>query len=89
MVAVVSAERSLALTLHFTARPYQASRRPLFPCSRLQNPNVPQKTLECLRDLQQLYNTVSVDDIRYVYEQFNFDDDHIYTCVGTSGRYQQ
>lgn len=49
---------------------------------------MPQKTLECLRDLQQLYNTVSVDDIRYVYEQFNFDDDHIYTCVGTSGGYQ-
>lgn len=54
--------------------------------THLQNPNVPQKTLECLRDLQQLYNTVSVDDIRYVYEQFNFDDDHIYTCVGTSGK---
>lgn len=43
------------------------------------------KSLECLRDLQRLYDTATVDDIKYVYEQFNFDDDHIFTCVGTSG----
>ncbi|KXZ51944.1 hypothetical protein GPECTOR_11g69 [Gonium pectorale] len=54
--------------------------------THLQNPHVPHKTLECLRDLQRLYDAATVDDIKYVYEQFNFDDDHIFTCVGTSGK---
>ncbi|GLC34133.1 hypothetical protein PLESTB_000841000 [Pleodorina starrii] len=54
--------------------------------THLQNPHVPHKTLECLRDLQRLYDAATVDDIKYVYEHFNFDDDHIYTCVGTSGK---
>ncbi|KAG2497394.1 hypothetical protein HYH03_004550 [Edaphochlamys debaryana] len=54
--------------------------------THLQNPHVPHKTLECLRDLQKLYDCVTVDDVRFVYDQFNFDDNHIYTCVGTSGK---
>ncbi|GIL94695.1 hypothetical protein Vretimale_918 [Volvox reticuliferus] len=54
--------------------------------THLQNPHVPHKTLECLRDLQRLYDAATVDDIKYVYEQFNFDDDHVFTCVGTSGK---
>ncbi|KAG2437818.1 hypothetical protein HXX76_005438 [Chlamydomonas incerta] len=54
--------------------------------THLQNPHVPHKTLECLRDLQRLYDAATVDDIKYVYEQFKFDDDNLYTCVGTSGK---
>jgi hypothetical protein len=50
-----------------------------------QNPNVPQKTLECLRDLPAMYNTATVEDVRMVYEHFDFSDEGLFTCVGTSG----
>lgn len=65
-------------------QPFLAPSSPL--CA--QNPHVPHKTLECLRDLQRLYDAATVDDIKYVYEQFQFDDDNLYTCVGTSGERQ-
>lgn len=77
--------------------------------THLQNDQVPQKTVICLRDLkvsliddaswngmdiiltiglalQTMYEAITVEDIYYLYNFFNFDDNHIFTCVGISGK---
>ena len=33
-----------------------------------------------------MYEAATVDDIIEVYNQFRFDDEHLFTCVGTSGK---
>ncbi len=53
--------------------------------THLQSPSVPYKSLDCLRDLRVMFESVTLDDIYQAYEQFDFRDGAIFTCVGTSG----
>uniref|UniRef100_A0A6U0W9G0 Mitochondrial processing peptidase n=1 Tax=Polytomella parva TaxID=51329 RepID=A0A6U0W9G0_9CHLO len=53
--------------------------------SHLQNPLVPHKVLDCLRDLKAMYECATVEDVSLLYAQFDLRDDAIFTCVGTSG----
>ena len=46
---------------------------------------MPLKVPECLRDLRAMYEAATIDDINDAYANFELDDDHIFTCVGTSG----
>jgi len=54
--------------------------------THLQNDGVPHKSLQCLRDLKTIYEAITVEDIYHLYNFFNFDDDHIFTCIGISGK---
>ncbi len=49
---------------------------------------VPYKTLECLRDLNAVYDAIRVEDIYHAASHFDFSDASIFTCIGTSGRSQ-
>lgn len=51
-------------------------------------PQVPYKNLECLRDLNAVYDAVRVEDIYHAASHFDFSDASIFTCIGTSGRSQ-
>lgn len=53
--------------------------------THLQSSEVPLKVPECLRDLRAMYEAATIDDINDAYARFALDDDHIFTCVGTSG----
>ena len=53
--------------------------------THLQSNDVPLKVPECLRDLRVMYEAATIDDINDAYSNFALDDDHIFTCVGTSG----
>ena len=53
--------------------------------THLQCEEVPLKSVECLRDLQHMYEAATVDDIHDAYSRLLVDDDHIFTCIGTSG----
>ena len=53
--------------------------------THLQNEHVPLKVPECLRDLRTMYEAATIDDVNDAYTQFQMDDDHVFTCVGTSG----
>ena len=54
--------------------------------THLQNEHVPLKVPECLRDLRTMYEAATIDDVNDAYAQFQMDDDHVFTCVGTSGK---
>ncbi|KAG7669392.1 hypothetical protein Ndes2526B_g05713 [Nannochloris sp. 'desiccata'] len=54
--------------------------------THLQSDAVPLKSVECLRDLRAMYETITVDDIYDAYSQFDFSDDAVFTCIGTSGK---
>jgi hypothetical protein len=32
-----------------------------------------------------MYEAITVEDMYHLYNHFNFDDNHIFTCVGISG----
>ncbi len=49
---------------------------------------VPYKNLECLRDLNAVYDAIRVEDIYHAASHFDFSDASIFTCIGTSGRSQ-
>jgi len=51
-----------------------------------QNDQVPHKTVLCLRDLKAVWEAATVEDIYDCYNNFNFSDENIFTCVGTSGK---
>lgn len=53
--------------------------------THLQSGHVPLKVPECLRDLRAMYDAATVDDVHDAYAHFEMDDDHVFTCVGTSG----
>ena len=53
--------------------------------THLQAEAVPLKSVQCLRDLQRMYEAASVEDVMQAYHQIPVDDDHIFTCIGTSG----
>ena len=55
--------------------------------THLQNEHVPLKVPECLRDLRTMYEAATIDDVNDAYAQFQMDDDHVFTCVGTSGEH--
>lgn len=54
--------------------------------THLQNDKVPHKTVQCLRDLKTIYEATTVEDVYHLYNFFDFDNNHIFTCVGISGR---
>lgn len=53
--------------------------------THLQADAVPLKSVQCLRDLQRMYEAATVDDVMQAYHEIPVDDDHIFTCIGTSG----
>ncbi|KAL4457809.1 hypothetical protein ABPG75_012674 [Micractinium tetrahymenae] len=54
--------------------------------THLQADCVPLKSLDCLRDLRDMYEAATVDDVYDAYAQFKFDDESVFTCIGTSGK---
>eukprot|EP00798_Chlamydomonas_sp_ICE-L_P027064 gene27064-2297_t len=54
--------------------------------THLQNPLVPLKTATCLRDLKSMYEASTVEDIYDAYNSLHFDNERLYTMVGTSGK---
>ncbi|KAL6754220.1 peptidase M16 inactive domain-containing protein [Haematococcus lacustris] len=51
-----------------------------------QNPAVPWKSVRCLRDLKAMYVSLTVEDMYFAYSQLQLDDEHLYSCVGVSGK---
>ena len=54
--------------------------------THLHSDAVPAKSIECLRDLRAMYEAVTVEDIYDAYSQFDFSDEAVFTCIGTSGK---
>ena len=54
--------------------------------THLQAGSVPLKSVECLRDLRAMYEAVTVEDVSDAYNQFDFSDGAVFTCIGTSGK---
>jgi hypothetical protein len=54
--------------------------------THLQSPDVPYKRVECLRDLRSMYECATIDDLYDAYTRFDFSDEAVFTCVGTSGK---
>jgi hypothetical protein len=54
--------------------------------THLQSPDVPYKRVECLRDLRSMYESATIDDLYDAYTRFDFSDEAVFTCVGTSGK---
>ena len=54
--------------------------------THLQSDHVPGKTLDVLRDLIQMYESATVEDICEALAEFNLDDESVYTCIGVSGK---
>jgi hypothetical protein len=54
--------------------------------THLQSPDVPYKRVECLRDLRAMYESATIDDLYDAYTHFDFSDESVFTCVGTSGK---
>jgi len=54
--------------------------------THMQNPLVPNKNVDCLRDLLTMYQTASLEDVFTAYRHLGLTDDAVFTCVGTSGR---
>lgn len=51
--------------------------------THIQSDQVPNKRLECLRDLVPLYEACTVEDMYDIYNMFDWGN--LYTCIGTSG----
>lgn len=54
--------------------------------THIQSPSVPLKSVECLRDLTAMYESITIDDIYEAYHHFDFSDEATFTCIGTSGQ---
>lgn len=100
MMASLNVLRSGA-TQPFTQRDLQRAKRTLLTrhesdlkdnaywlalLTHLQAGSVPLKSVECLRDLKVMYESVTTEDIWDAYNQFDFSDDAVFTCIGTSGK---
>ena len=53
--------------------------------THIQSPAVPLKSVECLRDLTAMYESITVEDVYEAYNHFDFSDEATFTCIGTSG----
>jgi hypothetical protein len=53
--------------------------------THLQNPNVPLKNAECLRDLVAMYELLTIEDIITAYNQLGLGDDAVGGPVGGGG----
>lgn len=53
--------------------------------THLQREEVPHKSTACIRDLPAMYEAATVADVYDAYQYLLTDDDHLFTCVGTSG----
>lgn len=53
--------------------------------THLQADAVPLKSVQCLRDLQRMYEAATTEDLMQAYHRIPVDDGHIFTCIGTSG----
>ena len=47
---------------------------------------MPGKTVDVLRDLVQMYESLTIDDIYEAVDHFNLDDNNVFTCIGVSGK---
>ncbi|CAD7695599.1 unnamed protein product [Ostreobium quekettii] len=54
--------------------------------THLQSDKVPLKTVDCLRDIKAMYQSVTIKDVLDAYSRFDFRHDSIWSCIGTSGR---
>lgn len=54
--------------------------------THVQAPSVPLKSVECLRDLRSMYESITVEDIYDAYNNFDFSDEAVFSCIGTSGK---
>lgn len=54
--------------------------------THLQSDQVPWKSVQCLNDIKGMYSSIAIQDLYDAYGRLELDDDHIYTCIGTSGR---
>ena len=54
--------------------------------THLQRDEVPGKTVDILRDLVNMYEAATVDDIYEALQHFNLDDNNVFTCIGVSGK---
>ena len=54
--------------------------------THIQSPAVPLKSVECLRDMTLMYDSITVEDIYEAYNHFDFSDEATFTCIGTSGQ---
>lgn len=53
--------------------------------THLQREEVPLKSTACIRDMVIMLEAATLDDIYSAYNNMRVDDDHIITCIGTSG----
>lgn len=54
--------------------------------THLQADSVPSKRLECLRDLNAMYEATTIDDVYEAYSYLKLDEDSVFSCIGTSGK---
>ncbi|XP_078430545.1 insulinase (Peptidase family M16) family protein isoform X2 [Wolffia australiana] len=53
--------------------------------AHLQAHSVPRKDISCIKELNFLYESVSIDDIYLAYESLKVDDDSLFACIGIAG----
>ncbi|RXH81719.1 hypothetical protein DVH24_035140 [Malus domestica] len=53
--------------------------------AHLQASSVPRKDISCIKDLTNLYEVASIDDIYLAYDQLKVGDDSLYSCIGVAG----
>ncbi|KAI8567809.1 hypothetical protein RHMOL_Rhmol02G0150500 [Rhododendron molle] len=53
--------------------------------AHLQAASVPRKNISCIKDLNSLYEGVTVEDIYLAYDQLKIDESSMYSCVGVVG----
>ncbi|CAN6700027.1 unnamed protein product [Malus baccata var. baccata] len=53
--------------------------------AHLQASSVPRKDISCIKDLTNLYEVASIEDIYLAYDQLKVGDDSLYSCIGVAG----
>ncbi|XP_074316103.1 stromal processing peptidase, chloroplastic isoform X2 [Silene latifolia] len=53
--------------------------------AHLQADSVPRKDLTCIKDLIFLYESATIEDVYFAYEQLKVDEDSLFSCIGVAG----
>ncbi|CAK7348928.1 unnamed protein product [Dovyalis caffra] len=53
--------------------------------AHLQASSVSRKDVSCIKDLTSLYESATIEDIYFAYEQLKVDEDSLYSCIGVAG----
>ncbi|MCO5603407.1 hypothetical protein L7F22_057557 [Adiantum nelumboides] len=53
--------------------------------THVQSTEVPRKDISCIRDLSQLYEAATVEDVYNAYDLLKVDDESVFTCMGVAG----